>query len=44
MAASMFSVATGAGCPTVAMTVSRQSGSIRLTISEEMKCMMGAVT
>ena len=44
MAVSMFSAATEAECRTVAMAASRQSGSIRLTISEEMKCMMGAAT
>ena len=40
----MFNAATGAECRTVAIAASRQNGSIRLTISEEMKCGMGAVT
>jgi hypothetical protein len=40
----MLIVALKAKYQTVATAVRNQSGSIRLTISVEMKCMMGAAT
>jgi hypothetical protein len=44
IAASMFVVAIKAKYRTLAIAASRQSGSSKLTISEEMKCMMRAAT